>query len=148
MKRPPSSGWTSPRCGHPSMWPPLDVATLNPQPRPWRSGNHHCLKPGKGRPKSRVGSNPREALFRKNERPKMDVSPLQCTKNHPKMHQKPPKKCTKSDRFWIGFCTRHLGYCDKMVTEKCAWTGWLEWSGWSGLSVCEIFISLHNLRML
>ena len=38
---------------------------LNPQPRPWRSGNCHCLMPVKGRLKSRVGSNPREALFRK-----------------------------------------------------------------------------------
>ena len=43
----------------------LDVDPLNPQPRPWRSGNCHCLMPVKGRLKSRVGSNPREALFRK-----------------------------------------------------------------------------------
>ena len=36
---------------------------FNPQPRPWRSGSHHCLMPVSIRPKSRVGSNPREALF-------------------------------------------------------------------------------------
>ena len=41
------------------------TAPLKPQPRRWRSGNHHCLKPVNGTPKSRVGSNPREALFRK-----------------------------------------------------------------------------------
>ena len=36
----------------------------NPQPRRWWSGNDHCLKPVKRPPKSREGSNPREALFR------------------------------------------------------------------------------------
>ena len=37
---------------------------LNPQPR-WRSGIHHRLKPVNRPSKSRVGSNPREALFLK-----------------------------------------------------------------------------------
>ena len=36
---------------------------LNPQPRPWRSGIYTRLEPVNRRPKSRVGSNPREALF-------------------------------------------------------------------------------------
>ena len=41
----------------------LVLHPLNPQPRRWRSGIHHRLKPVNRPSKSRVGSNPREALF-------------------------------------------------------------------------------------
>ena len=59
------------------------------------------------------------------------------------MHQKPSKNGSKSGPTpkWphpkngpkmIGFCTKHLGYCDKMVTKKCGltWLGWLAGLGW------------------
>ena len=97
-----------------SMWPPLT--------RNRGRGVVVTTTARKGRPKSRVGSNPREALFRKNGRPKMHVSPLQCSKNHPKMDQKvaPPKNgpTQKSGPEMIGVCTKHLAYCDKMVKKK------------------------------
>ena len=68
----------------------LEPHPLNPQLRRWRSGNHHCLKPVTRSPKSRVGSNPRDALFRNS------TTEISATRSHERPNPvKNYVKCTK-----------------------------------------------------
>ena len=78
----------------------LEPHPLNPQLRRWRSGNHHCLKPVTRSPKSRVGSNPREALFRNSTTEisttryalsQASKTPSKTARNVPKIAHKRPK---------------------------------------------------------